>query len=110
MADCLGAPGCRCKWHRFFDLTNVKHATPETIARLGSLLSEIRKVPGLTEKSPGTFYQRSSAFLHFHEDPAGIFVDIKLDTEWLRLPVNSARDRSALLRTIRNHKAKSSSA
>ena len=32
---------------------------------------------GLTERTPGTFYRRSRAFLHFHADPAGIFADVR---------------------------------
>jgi len=76
----------------------MKHATKETLARLESLLKDIRKIPGLTERSPGVFYRRSSAFLHFHDDPAGIFADLKSGDGWERLPVNSARERSVLLR------------
>ena len=77
----------------------MKHATKETLANLQLLLDEIRKVPGLTEKTPGVFYKRSAAYLHFHEDPAGIFADIKLEAGWKRVPVNTDRQRSALLRT-----------
>ena len=76
----------------------MKHATIETLARLDSLLQDIRKIPGLTERSPGVFYRRSSAFLHFHDDPAGIFADLKSGESWERLPVNSPRERSILVR------------
>jgi hypothetical protein len=57
----------------------MRHASPETIASLEPLIARIRALPGLTEKKPGTFYRKSSAFLHFHEDPAGLFADVKLD-------------------------------
>ena len=81
----------------------MKHATTETLASLEPLLGSIRKIAGLTEKSPGIFYRRSSAFLHFHEDPAGIFADIKAGAGWDRLPVNNHRERTALLRAAQRH-------
>lgn len=79
----------------------MKHAGRETIDRLKRLLRSLRAIPGLIEKSPGIFYRRSSAFLHFHEDPAGIFADIKLGDDWQRMPVNSSRDQTALLKAAR---------
>jgi hypothetical protein len=57
----------------------VKHAGKETLASLAPLLEELRAIPGLVEKSTGVFYLHSRAFLHFHEDPAGIFADARLD-------------------------------
>ena len=53
----------------------MKHASTATLRRIGSLLAELRALPGLREKSAGAFYRGGSAFLHFHEDPAGIFAD-----------------------------------
>ena len=78
--------------------TTMKHATKETIEGLGDVLKGIREIPGLIEKSPGTFYRKSSAFLHFHEDPAGIFADLKVGGEWERLRVNTAREKSAFVK------------
>ena len=78
----------------------MKHAGGEALAKMESLLSAIREIPDLTERSPGVFYRRSSAFLHFHEDPAGMFADIKIGKEWQRLPVNNARERAALVRLV----------
>jgi len=79
----------------------MKHATKETLERLEDLLEGIRAIPGLTEKSPGTFYRKSSAFLHFHDDPAGIFADLKIGGEWERLRVSTSRERSVLLKRAR---------
>ena len=79
----------------------MKHATRETLEGMQALLDGIRRIPELKEKSPGTFYRRSSAFLHFHEDPAGIFADLKVGGEWERLRVNTARERSALVKRAR---------
>ena len=40
------------------------------------------------------------AFLHFHEDPAGRFADLRLDGDWRRFRVNSPAERAQLLATI----------
>jgi hypothetical protein len=76
----------------------MKHAGPKTLDALEPLLAELRKIEGLKEKSRGTFYRRSRAFLHFHEDPAGFFADIRVaGDDFTRLPVNTAAERKTLL-------------
>ena len=55
----------------------MKHATPATLDTIEPLLAQIRALGGLKEKSRGIFYLRSRAFLHFHEDPKGLFADIR---------------------------------
>ncbi|HEV2530755.1 hypothetical protein [Phenylobacterium sp.] len=55
----------------------MRHARPEDLDRLDDLLGQLRALPGLTEKSPGTFYVKSRAFLHFHQDPKGMFADLR---------------------------------
>jgi hypothetical protein len=55
----------------------MKHATAAALDRLEPLLADLRDLPGLREKSRGVFYRKSSAFLHFHEDKAGLFADIR---------------------------------
>jgi len=55
----------------------MKHAGPETLARLDPMLRKLRKRDSLVERTPGSFYLKSKAFLHFHEDPSGIFADLK---------------------------------
>ena len=76
----------------------MKHAGPDALDRLEPILREIRKLEGLTEKKRGTFYYRSNAMLHFHEDPAGFFADLKIDGEFVRLSVNSKREEEIFLR------------
>ena len=79
----------------------MKHASPATLQQLEPLLARIRGLTGLAERKPGTFYRRSSAFLHFHEDAAGIFADVKLNgVEFERLPVSSAQQRKAFWRVL----------
>jgi hypothetical protein len=54
----------------------MKHATPAVLDTIEPLLAQLRTL-GLTEKSRGIFYRKSRAFLHFHEDPKGLFADIR---------------------------------
>jgi hypothetical protein len=80
----------------------VRHATPDALDRLEPLLEELRKLPVLREKSRGTFYRGSKAFLHFHEDAAGLFADVKLTgPEFARRRVSSAAERRSLLAAVR---------
>jgi hypothetical protein len=78
----------------------MKHAGDEALSSLADLLDEIRCCEGLKEPKRGIFYRKSSAFLHFHEDPAGLFADLKVDGEYQRFHVNTAAERRALLRRI----------
>ena len=75
----------------------MKHAGADAIRELEPLLRELRALEELTEKRPGIFYRRSKAFLHFHEDPKGLFADLKLADDFSRFPVNTDRQREALL-------------
>jgi len=75
----------------------VKHAGRAALETLEPLLRALRGRDLLREKSPGSFYLKSQAFLHFHEDPKGLFADLKRESEWERLPVNTARQRAVLL-------------
>jgi len=77
----------------------MKHATPTTLDALEPLLAELRGLPGLVEKSRGVFYRKSKAFLHFHEDPKGLFADVR-DAEgrdFERIDVSHEPGRRALL-------------
>lgn len=79
----------------------MKHATPATLKQIAHLLSDLRALPGVKEKSPGSFYCKGSAFLHFHEDPAGLFVDMKESGQWVRQAVNSKTATARLVRDAR---------
>lgn len=79
----------------------MKHAGPEALDQLDSLLTKLRGQAGMVEKGRGTFYRKSSAFLHFHEDPEGLFADVKLaGTEFERFRVSTAKERALLLRRV----------
>jgi hypothetical protein len=55
----------------------VRHARAEALDRLEPLLAELRALPGVVEKGRGVFYRRGKAFVHFHEDPKGLFADLR---------------------------------
>jgi hypothetical protein len=69
-------------------LPAMKHASAETLLLVADLLAAIRTRNVLTEKKPGIFYRKGQAFLHFHEDKAGIFMDLRDGADWLRLPAS----------------------
>jgi len=78
----------------------MKHAGPRTFDRISPLLEKLRARPALREKRPGVFYLKSRAFLHFHDDPVGIFADVRLADEFVRLPVTSESQQADLLERI----------
>jgi hypothetical protein len=79
----------------------MKHAGAGALSRLETLLAGLRDVPALREKSPGTFYRGTRAFLHFHEDEAGLFADVRFADEFERIDVTTVARQRALLRKIR---------
>jgi hypothetical protein len=80
----------------------VRHAGAAALDRLEPLLVELRGIPGLVEKKRGIFYRKSVAFLHFHEDPSGLFADLRLTDDFDRFRVESEDERAALLARIRS--------
>jgi hypothetical protein len=78
----------------------MKHAGRDALGRLSELLDQIRASDGLKERKPGIFYRKSKAFLHFHEDPAGLFADLNAGANFTRYPVNTKRECAALLLAI----------
>ena len=78
----------------------MKHASSDALRGLSDLLDQIRVKDGIKEKNLGIFYRKSKAFLHFHEDPAGLFADLKVGAEFDRYPVNTKREWNALLSAI----------
>jgi hypothetical protein len=79
----------------------MRHAGAAALDRLDDLLQEVRRRhPHLKERKRGAFYRGGQGWLHFHEDPAGLFADLKIDGAWMRFAVNSAGERAALLRRL----------
>ncbi len=80
----------------------MKHAGANSLV-LAPLLEKLRALPALREKRPGVFYLESRAFLHFHEDPSGVFADVRLGTNFTRLPATSKAQQADLLDQIDEH-------
>ena len=80
----------------------MKHAGPGALDRLEPFLRQLRGIADLGEKSRGVFYRQGKAFLHFHEDPAGLFADVRFGADFERLEASNALQRAFLLRRIRD--------
>ena len=78
----------------------MKHAGSAALDRLEPLLKQIRRHAALKEKSRGIFYLKSKSLLHFHEDPLGLFADLRVGDDFARYPVNSKTERDALLKSL----------
>jgi hypothetical protein len=76
----------------------MKHAGATALDALEPVLAQLRTIEGLKEKKRGTFYRGSIAFLHFHEDPAGPFADLKQDGDFVRMRVRSRAEIATLIR------------
>jgi hypothetical protein len=68
----------------------MRHARPEDLDRIEPLLAQIRAFGVLKEKKRGCFYLKSKGFLHFHEDPTGMFADIEDDRVRVDEPAGAA--------------------
>ena len=79
----------------------MRHATPEGLDQLEPFLARLRELPGLTEKKRGVFYRRSTAFLHFHEDPSGFYADLRLAGDFERFRVETRAEQDALITNVR---------
>ena len=76
----------------------MKHATATALDQLEPLLERLRELNGLSERKRGIFYHRSKAFLHFHEDPSGLYADVRLaGDDFERFKLDGAKQWEALL-------------
>jgi hypothetical protein len=79
----------------------VKHAGQATLASLEPLLQKLRKQTSLVERTPCSFYRKSKAYLHFHQDPSGIYADVKLDfAQFTRIRATTLDEQARLLSLI----------
>jgi hypothetical protein len=78
----------------------MKHAGPAALHALNDLIDTLRKRHDLKESRPGVFYRKGKAFLHFHEDPTGLFADLRVSDEWERFRVTEANERAAFLTVL----------
>ncbi|MBW4693731.1 MAG: hypothetical protein KME27_18455 [Lyngbya sp. HA4199-MV5] len=75
----------------------MKHADDRALDLLTGLLTTLRTIDGLKEKKRGIFYRKGQAFLHFHEDPGGLFADLRQASNWERFPVNTSEEQAQLV-------------
>ena len=79
----------------------MRHVSAAALDELDDLLLELRRVDGLTEKKRGVFSRGSRAFIHFHEDPSGLYADVRIDAEFERMRVMTKAERKRLLSVAR---------
>ena len=79
----------------------MKHVSGAGLDNLDDLLCELRRLDGLTEKKRGVFYRGSRAFLHFHEDPTGLYCDVRLGADFERFRVKTTTERTRLISMVR---------
>jgi hypothetical protein len=91
----------RCSVAARGNVLELRHADSAALDRLGPLLTELRKIPGLKEVRTGIFYRRSRAFIHFHDDPSGLYADVRLERDFERYRVETDEERLYLLKQIR---------
>jgi N-acetylglutamate synthase-like GNAT family acetyltransferase len=77
----------------------MRHARDQDLDRIEDLLAQVRTLPGLVEKKRGVFYRKSRGFLHFHEDPKGMFADLSAPDE--RIDVTEAAGQAELMAKAR---------
>ncbi len=75
----------------------MKDSTIETLA---PLLNVLRGYPVLQEVRPTVFHLGGRDFIHFHEEPDGLFADVRLSRGRLRLPVSTSPEQAELLDRI----------
>ena len=79
----------------------MKHAGPQTLATLEPLMAKLQRHASLIQRTPGCFYRKSKAYLHFHEDPSGIFADVRLNgVEFTRIRATTTAEQTRLLALI----------
>ncbi len=69
---------------------------------MAPVLEQLRGIDGLVERTPGVFYRRSRAFLHFHVDGDDFYADLRVDgTDFDRLRVTTKAEQRALVAAVR---------
>jgi hypothetical protein len=80
----------------------MRHARAAALDELEPMLTQLRAVDGLTERSRGVFYRGSRAFLHCHEDPTGLHVDVRITNAFERHRVQTRAEQRSLVALVRD--------
>ncbi len=78
----------------------MRHARTEALDQLEDILLALRSIAPLREHGRGVFYWRAKSFAHFHEDPSGLYADLRQGEQFERYPVNTAAERSLFLAAV----------
>ena len=80
----------------------MRHPRPGELDAMAPLVEQLREMNGLVEKTPGAFYRKSKAFLHFHVDGDDYYADVRLDgPEFERMRVTTKSEQRALVVAVR---------
>ncbi len=80
----------------------MRHPRDGELDRMAPVLEQLRGIDGLVERTPGVFYRRSRAFLHFHVDGDDFYADLRVDgTDFDRLRVTTKAEQRALVAAVR---------
>jgi hypothetical protein len=71
-----------------------------TLERIAPLLDVLRDHPALREVEVGEFILDDRDFLHFHEEPEGIYADVRLAKGRVHMPVSSRPEQLEFLERI----------
>src|SRR5437879_4562578 len=71
-----------------------------TFEALKPLLDVLRAHPELREVRPAEFRLDDRNFVHFHEEPEGVFADVLLTKGRVHMPVSSPAEQAELLEQI----------
>ncbi len=80
----------------------MRHARADDLEPLEPMLTQLRGLDGMVERTPGAFYRKSKGFLHFHIDGDDVWADVKLaGDEFERVRVTTKREQQALVAAVR---------
>ena len=71
-----------------------------TLEVLAPLLSVLRSFLALEEVRPTAFHLDGRDFIHFHEEPPGLFADVRLSKGRVRMSVVTRSEQGELLERI----------
>jgi hypothetical protein len=80
------------------------HTKPEMLADIAAELDVVRRLDGIKERSPGVFYYKSSAFLHFHDKDGKRWADVKTPRGYREVGIEFRPDARARRRFVESVK------
>ena len=69
----------------------------DTIEALSILLNFLRSYEILNEVKPTYFHLNGKGFIHFHDEPDGLWADIFLSRRVKRMPANTASEQADVI-------------